>query len=114
MGDIPEPAAKRRICFGPFEADLNAGEVRKHGVRLKLQDLPFRFLICLLEPGEVVTHEELQARLWPTGTFVDFERGLRTAVNKLREVLCDSATEPRFIETIPRRGYRFIAEAETK
>ena len=63
-------------------------------------------------PGEVVTREELQAKLWPSGTFVDFERGLRTALNKLREALCDSAAEPRFIETVPRRGYRFLAEVE--
>ena len=105
--------AKQLIRFGPFEADLRGGELRKHGIKVKLQDLPFRLLVCLLErPGEVVTREELQAKLWPSGTFVDFERGLRTALNKLREALCDSAAEPRFIETIPRRGYRFLAEVE--
>ena len=105
--------AKQLIRFGPFEADLRGGELRKHGIKVKLQDLPFRLLVSLLErPGEVVTREELQAKLWPSGTFVDFERGLRTALNKLREALCDSAAEPRFIETIPRRGYRFLAEVE--
>ena len=105
--------AKQLIRFGPFEADLRGGELRKHGIKVKLQDLPFRLLVCLLErAGEVVTREELQAKLWPSGTFVDFERGLRTALNKLREALCDSAAEPRFIETIPRRGYRFLAEVE--
>jgi DNA-binding winged helix-turn-helix (wHTH) protein/tetratricopeptide (TPR) repeat protein len=105
--------AQPLIRFGPFEADLASCELRKHGIKVKLQDLPFRLLVCLLErPGEVVTREELQASLWPTGTFVDFERGLRVALNKLREALCDSAAEPRFIETIPRRGCRFLAEVE--
>jgi DNA-binding winged helix-turn-helix (wHTH) protein/tetratricopeptide (TPR) repeat protein len=99
--------------FGSFEADSKTGELRKHGVKLKLQELPFRLLVSLLErPGDVVTREELQAKLWPDGTFVDFERGLGTALNKVRETLCDSAAAPRFVETIPRRGYRFIAEVE--
>ena len=80
---------------------------------MKLQEFPFRLLVALLErPGAVVTLEELQTKLWPDGTFVDFERGLGTALNKVRETLCDSAAAPRFIETIPRRGYRFIAEVE--
>jgi DNA-binding winged helix-turn-helix (wHTH) protein/tetratricopeptide (TPR) repeat protein len=107
------PTAHPLIRFGSFEVDLGASELRKDGIKVKLQDLPFRLLVCLLEhPGEVVTREQLQAKLWPAGTFVDFERGLRVALNKLREALCDSAVEPRFIETIPRRGYRFRTEVE--
>jgi TolB-like protein/DNA-binding winged helix-turn-helix (wHTH) protein/Tfp pilus assembly protein PilF len=106
-----EPSAQAtRIYFGPFDADLRSGELRKHGVRLKLQDQPFQLLALLLEhPGEVVTREELRQRLWPADTFVDFDTGLNSAVKKLRDVLADSADEPRYIETIPRRGYRFIA-----
>ena len=106
-----EPSAQAtRIYFGPFDADLRSGELRKHGVRLKLQDQPFQLLALLLEhPGDVVTREELRQRLWPADTFVDFDTGLNSAVKKLRDVLADSADEPRYIETIPRRGYRFIA-----
>ncbi|HEY6269487.1 MAG TPA: tetratricopeptide repeat protein, partial [Candidatus Acidoferrum sp.] len=103
------PAQGARMCFGPFEADLRSGELRKHGVRLKLQDQPFQVLALLLEhAGDVVTREELHQRLWPADTFVDFDTGLNSAVKKLRDVLADSADEPRYIETIPRRGYRFI------
>jgi DNA-binding winged helix-turn-helix (wHTH) protein/tetratricopeptide (TPR) repeat protein len=110
---VPASQSSEVLRFGPFEANLTTGELRKHGIKLKLQELPFRLLICLLErPGEVVTREELQAKLWPEGTFVDFERGLGTALNKVREALGDSAASPRFIETIPRRGYRFIGEVE--
>jgi TolB-like protein/DNA-binding winged helix-turn-helix (wHTH) protein len=101
------------IRFGAFEADLRAGELRKHGVRLKLQDQPFRLLEILLErPGELVTREELQGRIWPSDTFVDFDRGLNNAVKRLRETLADSAEQPRYIETLPKRGYRFIAEIQ--
>ncbi len=101
------------VRFGLFEADLKARELRKRGLKLKLQELPFRLLAALLErPGDVVTREDLQAKLWPGGTFVDFERGIGTALNKVREALGDSATDPRFIETIPRRGYRFVAEVQ--
>ena len=104
------PAQAARMCFGPFEADLRSGELRKHGVRLKLQDQPFQVLALLLEhAGDVVTREELRRRLWPADTFVDFDTGLNSAVKKLRDVLADSADEPRYIETIPRRGYRFLA-----
>ena len=104
------PAQATRMCFGPFEADLRSGELRKHGVRLKLQDQPFQVLALLLEhAGDVVTREELRQRLWPADTFVDFDTGLNSAVKKLRDVLADSADEPRCIETVPRRGYRFIA-----
>src|SRR5438477_10772748 len=101
------------VRFGPFEADLRAGELRKHGVRLKLVGQPFEVLAMLLErPGQLVTREELRARLWPTDTFVDFDHGLNAAVNKLRDALSDSADDPRYIETLPRRGYRFIGKVE--
>jgi TolB-like protein/DNA-binding winged helix-turn-helix (wHTH) protein/Tfp pilus assembly protein PilF len=90
--------------------DLHSGELRKQGVRVRLQAQPFQFLVMLLErPGELVTREEISQKLWSGDTFVDFDRSLGTAVNKIREVLGDSAAEPRFIETLPRRGYRFIA-----
>jgi TolB-like protein/DNA-binding winged helix-turn-helix (wHTH) protein len=98
------------VRFGTFEVDLRAGELRKSGMKLKLSGQPFQVLTILLEhPGEVVTREELQQRLWPD-TFVDAERGLNTAINKIREVLGDSAENPRFVETLPRRGYRFVGE----
>jgi len=97
------------IGFGVFEADLAAGELRKHGIKIKLQQQPFQILQCLLErPREVVTREELRERIWPGDTFVDFDHGLYNAVRRLREALGDSAEEPRFIETLARRGYRFI------
>ncbi len=95
--------------FGIFEADLVARELRRGGLRVKLQDQPFEVLAALLEkPGEIVTKEELQKRIWNGDTFVDFDRSLATAVNKVRQALGDSATRPRFIETVPKRGYRFI------
>jgi DNA-binding winged helix-turn-helix (wHTH) protein len=96
--------------FGVFELDLEAGELRKHGLKVALQDQPFRLLALLLErPGVVVTREELKQHLWPADTFVEFDRSLNTAMAKLREALSDSADRPRFVETIPRRGYRFLA-----
>lgn len=99
----------RVVLFGVFEADLEAGELRRRGKRLRLQDRPFRILEVLLErPGEVVTRQDLRDRLWSADTFVDFEHGLDAAMNKLRDALGDSAASPRFIETIPRRGYRFL------
>ena len=99
--------------FGVFELDPRAGELRKSGVRLRLQEQPLQVLLMLLErPGDVVTREELRERLWPDGTFVDFEKGVNTTIQKLREVLDDSATTPRFVETVPRRGYRFIYPVE--
>src|SRR5215472_6818765 len=98
------------IRFGPFEVDSASGELRKHGVRVKLQEQPFQILEFLLEHrGRVVTREELRLRLWPADTFVDFDHGLYNAIKRLREVLGDVADTPRFIETIPKRGYRFIA-----
>ncbi len=102
----------RLVRFGAFEADVRTGELRKDGVKLKFSGQPFQVLAILLErPGDVVTREELQKRLWPD-TFVDVERNLNTAVNKIREVLGDSAENPRFVETLSRRGYRFIAPVE--
>jgi len=102
----------RLLRFGNFEVDLRSGELRKAGAKLKLGGQPFQVLSILLErPGEVVTREELQKQLWPD-TFVDVDHSLNTAVNKIREVLGDSAENPRFVETLPRRGYRFIAPVE--
>src|SRR5262252_2319040 len=98
------------IRFSTFEVDLRAGELRKQGVKVKLQEQPFQILQVLLEhPGEVVTREELQHRIWPADTFVDFDHGLYNAIKRLREALGDTADTPRFIETLPKRGYRFIA-----
>lgn len=103
------------ICFYVFELDLQAAELKKHGRKIKLQDQPFRVLAMLLEhPGAVVTREEMRQKLWPADTFVDFEHGLNSAVARLREALNDSAERPRFVQTLPRRGYRFIATVETK
>jgi DNA-binding winged helix-turn-helix (wHTH) protein len=109
MAELKRPP----IRFGIFEVDLQAGELRRQGVKVKLQQQPFEILAMLLEcPGEVLTREELQKRLWPTDTFVDFERGLNRATNRLRDSLGDEADNPRFIETLPRRGYRFIGQIE--
>src|SRR5437867_8542065 len=100
----------RLIRFGIFEVDLQSGELRKAGVKLKLTGQPIQVLAILLEhPGEIVAREQLQKRLWPD-TFVDVDHNLNTAINKIREVLGDSAESPRFVETLPRRGYRFIGE----
>jgi TolB-like protein/DNA-binding winged helix-turn-helix (wHTH) protein/lipoprotein NlpI len=97
--------------FGPYEVDFRAGELLKNGRKIRLQDQPFQILVMLLDqPGGVVTREELRQRLWPTDTFVDFDHGLNNAINKLRDALNDSADAPKFIQTLPRRGYRFIAE----
>ncbi len=101
------------VRFGVYEVDLRAGELRKRGLKVRLQEKPFQILAALLEhPGEVVTREELRGRLWNAHTFVDFEGSLNAAVNKLREALGDSAENPRFVETLPRRGYRFLASVE--
>ena len=100
----------RLVRFGIYEVNLRAGELRKNGLKLKIQEQPFKVLAMLLEhPGEIVTREELQKALWSTDTFVDFEHGLNKAINKIREALDDSADNPRFVETLARRGYRFIA-----
>src|ERR1700693_4722963 len=110
-----DPTARTRgTRFGAFEVDLRSGEVHKHGIRLKLQDQPFRVLALLLEhSGDVVTREELRQKLWPADTFVDFDTGLNSAIKKLRDVLGDSAERPRFVETLPRRGYRWLAPVES-
>lgn len=101
--------------FGVFELDLSAGELRKSGVKLRLQGQPFQVLALLLaRAGEVVTREELQQKLWPSDTFVDFDHSLNTAINKVREALGDSASSPRYVETLARRGYRFIAPVQAR
>jgi Tol biopolymer transport system component/DNA-binding winged helix-turn-helix (wHTH) protein len=111
MGEASAPA-HRLVRFGVFELDLRSGELRKSGARLNLQHQPLQLLSVLLEqPGELVTRDELRKRLWPDDTFVDFEHGLNAAMKRLRDTLGDSADSPRFIETVPRRGYRFIAPA---
>ena len=103
----------RIIRFGSFEADLHTRELRKHGLKLKVQEQPFQVLAMLLaRPGELVTREEIRSRLWPQDTFIDFDHGLNAAVRRLRDALNDAAETPRFVETLPRRGYRFIAPVE--
>ena len=109
-GSAGEP---RIVRFDCYQVDLAAGQVRKRGVRLRLREQPFQVLVSLLErPGQVVTRDELRQRLWPSGVFVDFENSLNTAIGRLREALDDSAEHPRFIETLPKRGYRFIGTIE--
>src|SRR5579863_1881177 len=104
---------RRIVRFGLFELDLNGGELRKSGVKLRLQGQPLQVLTLLLEQaGSVVTREDLRQKLWPSDTFVDFDHSLNTAVNKLREALGDSASSPRYVETLARRGYRFLAPVE--
>jgi TolB-like protein/DNA-binding winged helix-turn-helix (wHTH) protein/Tfp pilus assembly protein PilF len=103
----------RSYEFGVFTVELPEGELRKHGVRLKVQERPFQLLVCLLErPGEIISRDELRQRLWPDGTFVDFDHNISSAINKLRTVLNDSASNPRFIETVGSRGYRFLADVK--
>ena len=106
----PAAPSPRLIRFGVFELDLRSGELQKQGRKIRLEGQPVQVLICLLEsPGELVTREELHRKLWPADTFVNFEHGLNAAVKRLRQALNDSADNPRFVETLPRRGYRFIA-----
>src|ERR1700736_2399476 len=108
----PRPGP-RRIRFEGFEADLHTEELSNSGRRVRLPQQSFRVLAMLLErAGQLVTREELRARLWPAGTLVEYDQGLNVAVNRLREALGDSAEAPRFIETLPKRGYRFIAAVE--
>ena len=110
MADAEQP---RVIRFGPFEVEVRAGELRKNGAKIKLQEQPFRILVILLQhAGDLVTREELQAELWPNGTFVDFDHGLNAAIKRLREALGESAENPVFIETLARRGYRFTASVD--
>jgi serine/threonine-protein kinase len=112
MGAQPE-MDRHPLRFGVFELHPSSGELRKHGVRVRLQDQPLKLLLSLVErPGEVYSREELFKRIWPEGTFVDYERGLNVAITRLRQVLGDSADAPRYIETVGRKGYRFIAPVE--
>jgi cholera toxin transcriptional activator len=107
----PQPSPRYR--FGVFEADATLGELRRQGVRIKLNAQPFQVLVLLLQrPGELLTREEISRELWPDGTFVDYEHGVNSAVNRIREALGDTAGNPRFIETLARRGYRFVAPVE--
>jgi DNA-binding winged helix-turn-helix (wHTH) protein len=104
-----ESPTRSVVRFADYELDLRAGELHKSGRKIRLQVQPFQILAMLLEnPGEVVTRTELQKKLWPSDTFVDFDHSLNTAVKKLRQALCDDTKKPRFIETLPKRGYRFI------
>jgi DNA-binding winged helix-turn-helix (wHTH) protein len=107
---MPRPARSANVVrFDVFEVDLRAAELYKAGRKIKLQVQPFHVLLILLErPGEVVTREEMQKRLWPADTFVDFDHSLNTAIKKLRQALCDDKKKPRFVETLPKRGYRFL------
>src|ERR1700761_591954 len=112
MGDARDQPAKL-YRFGAFEADPETGELRRSGLKIKLHSQPFRVLLMLLErPGEILTREEISRELWPDGTFVDFEHGVNSAVNRIREALGDTASSPRFVETLARRGYRFVAPVE--
>src|SRR5712691_6139386 len=107
------PLVSHPVRFDVFEVDLRAGELRKHGIKLSLQEQPFLILQTLLEtPGQIVTREELQKKIWPEDTFVDFDHGLHAAVNRLRQALGDAADSPRFVETVARRGYRFIGQVQ--
>jgi len=111
---MPTAPAPQLVRFDVFELDLRAGELRNGGIRIRLQEQPLQVLQALLEkPGEVVTREELQKRIWPADTFVDFDHGLHAAVNRLRSALNDSADRPRYVETVARRGYRFIGQLES-
>src|SRR5580704_10180773 len=102
-----------RFRFGAFEADASTGELRRQGIRIKLNAQPFQVLLMLLErPGEVLTREEISGALWSDGTFVDYDHGVNSAVNRIREALGDTANNPRFVETLARRGYRFVAPVE--
>ena len=110
---MTDPRQARRYHFGVFEADEATGELRKQGIRIKVNVQPFQVLLMLLErPGELLTREEISRELWPDGTFVDYEHGVNSAVNRLREALGDTARNPRFIETLARRGYRFVAPVQ--
>lgn len=112
---MPVDGTGRIFGFGVFEADEGRGELRKHGIRVKLHAQPFHVLVMLLErPAEVVARDEMRSRLWGTDTFVDFDHGLNSAVNKIREALDDSAAQPRYVETVSGKGYRFIAPVTLK
>jgi DNA-binding winged helix-turn-helix (wHTH) protein len=107
------PPASSSIRFGPYELDLRSAELRKSNLRIRLQEQPFLILVALLErPGEVVLREEIRNRLWPDNTVVEFDHGINAAVKRLRDALCESVEKPRYIETLPRKGYRFIGKVE--
>lgn len=111
--DMTEPGSSRRYRFGVFEADASTGELRRQGIRVRLNAQPFQLLLLLLErPGHLLTREEISHQLWPDGTFVDEDHGVHSAINRIREALGDNAAAPRFLETLARRGYRFIAPVE--
>src|SRR5229473_649607 len=111
---LPAVPTPRTLRFGLFELDLRSGELWKQGRKVRLEGQPVQILICLLErSGELVTRDELRERLWPADTYVNFEHGLNAAVKRLRRALNDSADSPRFVETLPRRGYRFLAPVES-
>jgi DNA-binding winged helix-turn-helix (wHTH) protein len=113
MTENAKDGLARRYRFGVFEADAGTGELRRQGMRIKLNAQPFQVLLLLLErPGQLLTREEISRELWPDGTFVDFEHGVNSAVNRIREALRDTASSPRFVETLARRGYRFVAPVE--
>ena len=110
---MPDPCPARRYRFGAFEADPATGELRRQGIRIRLNTQPFQVLAMLLErPGELLTRDEIARELWPEGTFVDYEHGVNSAINRIREALGDTASRPRFVETLARRGYRFVAPVE--
>ena len=110
---MPSPAPPDRYRFGTFEADRTTGELRRQGLRIKLHAQPFQILFLLLDrPNQLLTREEITQSLWPDGTFVDFDHGVHSAINRLREALGDKAANPRFVETVARKGYRFIAPVE--
>ncbi|HEX8712789.1 MAG TPA: winged helix-turn-helix domain-containing protein [Terracidiphilus sp.] len=110
---MADSSSARRYRFGSFEADATTGELRRQGMRVRLNTQPFQVLAMLLErPGELLTRDEIARELWPEGTFVDYEHGVNSAINRIREALGDTAGNPRFVETLARRGYRFIAPVE--
>src|SRR5437764_15298418 len=112
MADLAAPKAQM-LRFGPFELDIRSGELRKHGIRLRLREQPFQILLMLLEhPGEVVLREEIRQKLWPNNTIVEFDHSINTAIKRIRDALAESADEPRYIETVASRGYRFLGAVE--
>jgi TolB-like protein/DNA-binding winged helix-turn-helix (wHTH) protein len=113
VGTAMRPGSYRVLRFGPFQADVQAGELRKDGEKVSLQDQPFHVLVALLDrPGEIVWREDLRQQVWPEDTFVEFDHALNTAVKKIRSALGDCANSPEYVETIPKRGYRFLAPVE--
>lgn len=111
---MPESQIARRYRFGVFEVDTVAGELRRKGIRIRLHTQPFQLLVLFLErPGEILTRDEIVQALWPDGTFVDYDHGVNSAIARLRDALGDSAANPRFVETLARRGYRFVAPVES-